>query len=84
MNNIVKFGDTLFDRYINAAINQKRNDLEFIDLKFDLSKWRDANFVLGPNTSDEDLEKVENLLSNHIEGFSGNVKRSNLQIRFSK
>lgn len=83
-NNIAKFGDSLFLRYKNAAINQSGNDLEFIDLKFDLDKWRDANFVLGPNTSDDDLEKVENLLSNHIEGFSGYVKRSDLQIRFSK
>lgn len=82
INNIAKFGDTLFDRFMNATINQYRNDLEFIDLKFDLSKWKDANFVLGPNTSDDNLEKVENMLLKYIKGFNGYVKRSDLQIRF--
>lgn len=82
MNNIAKFGDTLFEKYINAATNQYRNDLEYIDLVFDLRKWKDANFILGPNTSDADLEKVEDILAKYIVGFTGYVKKSNLQIRF--
>lgn len=80
--NIAKSEDTLFGKFINAAINQYRNDLEFIDLKFDLSKWKDANFILGPNTSDGDLENVKNMLSKYIKGFTGYVKKSDLQIRF--
>ena len=84
MNNIAGFGDTLFERFMNAAINQYRNDLEYIDLRFDLRKWKDANFILGPNTSDDDLKKVENMLSKYIKDFAGYVKKSDLQIRFSK
>ena len=82
MDNIAKFGDTLFQKFMNAAINQYGNDLEYIDLKFDLRKWKDANFILGPNTSDDDLQKVKNMLSKYIEGFTGCVKKSDLQIRF--
>lgn len=80
--NIAKIEDTLFGRYMHAAINNYKNDLEYIDLRFDLRKWKDANFILGPNTSDDDLHKVENMLLNYIEGFKGYVKRSDLQIRF--
>lgn len=79
--NIATFGDTLFDKYFNAAINLKPNETEYIDIKFELNKWENANFLLGPNTSPEELTFVESIVRQHIKNYSGNIRKSTLQIR---
>lgn len=81
-NRIVNFGDTLFDKYINAVINNVPNETEHIDVIFDINKWINANFVLGPDTSAEDLENVKRLIEKYLVNFSGVIEKSHLKIRF--
>lgn len=79
---MAKFGDTLFLRYMNAIINSYPNDVEHIDIQFETSRWKNANFILGPNTTFDELEFVKSIVHKYIKDYEGKIEKSYLQIRF--
>lgn len=81
---LVNFGDNNFQRFFNAILNNKPNDISFVDVKFDINKFNTANFMLGPNTLDSDYLKLRSIVNEYLPNHSGQIQRSNLEIRFDK
>jgi len=84
----LKRGDTLFEKFMNLYINKdvytQVNEIDFIDLTFDIERLKNANFVLGPAASEKDFLDLSNYISKIIPNYQGTVERSKLKIRFKE
>ena len=83
-NELEKFGDTLFQKLMNAVINNGKNCIKDIFIKFKIEKFINANFLLGPKCDDNDFNRLNDLIRNTIPKFSGKIEKSRLKIRFNK
>lgn len=79
---------SLFERfmsmYINKDIYSEVNEIDFIDLTFDIEKLQNANFVLGPAAGEEDYSDLISYINQVIPNYQGKVERSKLKIRFKE
>lgn len=82
--NMVSFGDNDFLRFSNSMINNRPNDTKYIDVKFDIEKMNNANFVLGPAAANDDFDKLNSLIKKYINKFEGSIEKSHLQLRFKQ
>ncbi|WP_194190821.1 DUF2971 domain-containing protein [Clostridium chrysemydis] len=82
--NVVKFGDNDFVKFINSIINEAINETKYIDIKFDIEKINNANFLLGPAAGEEDFDRLNSLIKKYITKFEGDIEKSNLQIRYKQ
>ncbi|WP_252247032.1 hypothetical protein [Clostridium sp. ZBS4] len=81
---IMPNGDFLNHKVWNSMFSNKENDVAFADIKFDINRFNNANFMLGPTSTKEDLLKLKNLVSKYIPGYKGQIQKSNLLIRFKE
>lgn len=79
---------SLFQRFMHSFINKDAysevNEIDFIDLTFDIEKLQNANFVLGPAASEEDFMDLSSYIKKIIPSYRGRVERSRLKIRFKE
>jgi hypothetical protein len=84
----LKRGESIFKRfmdlYVNKEIYTEVNEVDFIDLTFDIEKLKNANFVLGPAASEKDFIDLNNYINTVIPNYQGTVERSRLKIRFKE
>lgn len=83
-NKIVSYGDNDYLKFGDSIYINVENDMEFIDVKFNIDKLSNANFVIGPNTNQNDYDRVTKMVYKYITNFEGEIEKSKLKIRFSK
>jgi len=83
-NDIAKYGDNLNQRVWNAMYAHKNNSCEYIDLKFDLTRLNNANFLLGPNSAESELIELQNLIKEYLPDHHGEIGKSKLLIRYKQ
>lgn len=81
---MAKFGDFLFQKVQNAIINGSPNDIPYIDILFNRDNLNNANFILGPEATDEDYIKLQQIIMNYLPGHTGYIQKSKLMIRFKE
>ncbi len=82
--NMVTFGDNDFERFSNSMLNNRPNDTKYIDVKFDIEKFNNANFMLGPAAENEDFDRLNSLIKRFIDTYEGNIEKSQLKLRFKQ
>lgn len=80
----VNNGDILNQKVWNSMFSYKENDATFADIMFDVNRFNNANFMLGPASTEEDLLRLNNLISEYLPSYKGNIQKSNLLIRFKE
>lgn len=79
-----KNGDFLNHRVWNSMFAYKSNDITYADIKFDINKLNNANFRLGPASTEEDMNKLKKIIYQYIPNYKGHIERSKLLIRFKE
>lgn len=78
-NNIIPSGYYNQNRYmdfINSIIFDVGNDIQYIDLIFDIAKLKNANFMLGPKASEEDYLRLNKIVNTYIDDYHGTICKS--------
>ncbi|MEK3913019.1 DUF2971 domain-containing protein [Paenibacillus sp. FSL H7-0331] len=80
---LINLGGSQFERFANSMFNNQPNDIDFADIEFDIHNFSNANFVLGPASTNKDYETLIELIR-QIPNFCGKIQKSSLQIRFKE
>lgn len=81
---LVSYGDTLNQKVWNSMFASRGTPIKYIDIKFDRLKFNNANFILGPASTNEDIKELQTIISQYLPNYCGNIQRSNLQIKFKE
>lgn len=81
---IIKNNEILNLKVWNSMLTNKENDIAFADITFDVNRLNNANFILGPASTEEDLNELKTLISKCLPGHKGKIQESKLLIRFKE
>lgn len=81
---MVGYGEFLFHKVLNSIYAEKDNDIQYADIKFDIAKFNNANFILGPACTEEDYIELEKVIAEYLPNHNGKIKKSNLLVRFKE
>lgn len=72
---------SLYTLFQEAIINTRPTDIEYIDIDYEPQYLVNANFMLGPATTEADRKTLVSYLRDEIPGFKGNISRSEVLMR---
>lgn len=65
----------------DSIINNDHTDIKFIDIQYDMELMLTAEIMLGPSTTKEHINEIEEYINNNLPRFKGTLSRSQVYIR---
>lgn len=66
---------------LETIVNRRESFIDYVDLELENDAFKNAEFLLGPKTTDAERKIVEALTNTFIPDFQGKICSSNLRIR---
>lgn len=70
-----------FINHLESIDNNRETEIEYIDVYYEMNKLCNANFMLGPSTTQEDYIELKDYISKKIPNFIGKIERSDAYTR---